>query len=99
MNDGVFSSWKGQSPRIFFPRFFSETYCPITDTMSVASRTRSLKLSSVFICANHPSTKIEQTLNLGWDLLTVLPKAELKRIRDEYLDKYLPQAQERTAKA
>jgi len=33
---------------------------------------------------------IEETLNLGWELLTILPKAELKRVRDEYIDKYLP---------
>ena len=34
---------------------------------------------------------IEETLNLGWDLLSILPRSELKRIRDEYLDEYLPQ--------
>ncbi len=34
---------------------------------------------------------IEETLNLGWELLSILPKSELKRIRDEYIDKYLPQ--------
>ncbi|KAI4453808.1 v-type proton atpase subunit b [Holotrichia oblita] len=33
---------------------------------------------------------IEETLNLGWELLTILPRMELKRIRDEYIDKYLP---------
>jgi V/A-type H+-transporting ATPase subunit B len=33
---------------------------------------------------------IEETLNLGWDLMKILPRGELKRIRDEYLDKYLP---------
>lgn len=33
---------------------------------------------------------IEQTLDLGWELLSILPRAELKRIRDEFLDKYLP---------
>ncbi|HOB20163.1 MAG TPA: V-type ATP synthase subunit B [Candidatus Atribacteria bacterium] len=33
---------------------------------------------------------IEETLDLGWKLLAILPRAELKRIRDEYLDKYLP---------
>lgn len=33
---------------------------------------------------------IEQTLNLGWQLLAILPKAELKRIRDEYIMKYYP---------
>lgn len=33
---------------------------------------------------------IEETLQTGWNLLTLLPRSELKRIRDEYLDKYLP---------
>jgi V/A-type H+-transporting ATPase subunit B len=33
---------------------------------------------------------IEETLNLGWELLSILPKGELKRIRDEFVDKYLP---------
>ncbi len=33
---------------------------------------------------------IEDTLTLGWKLLSILPRAELKRIKDEYLDKYLP---------
>ncbi|HHT65125.1 MAG TPA: V-type ATP synthase subunit B [Clostridiales bacterium] len=31
---------------------------------------------------------IEETLDLGWDLLRILPRSELKRIRDEYLDQY-----------
>jgi len=31
---------------------------------------------------------IEETLDIGWKLLGILPKGELKRIRDEYLDKY-----------
>ncbi len=30
-----------------------------------------------------------ETLDLGWELLRLLPKSELKRIRDEYIDKYL----------
>mgnify|MGYP000943132048 FL=1 len=34
---------------------------------------------------------IEETLEIGWDLLTILPKGELKRIRDEYLEKYYPE--------
>jgi V/A-type H+-transporting ATPase subunit B len=33
---------------------------------------------------------IEQTLEIGWKLLSKLPKSELKRIRDEYIDKYMP---------
>ena len=31
---------------------------------------------------------IEQTLNLGWELLKILPRSELKRISDEMLEKY-----------
>ena len=33
---------------------------------------------------------IEKTLETGWKLLSILPRSELKRIRDEYLDKYMP---------
>lgn len=33
---------------------------------------------------------IEETIELGWELLTLLPKTELKRIRQEYIDKYYP---------
>ncbi|MBN2537734.1 V-type ATP synthase subunit B [candidate division WOR-3 bacterium] len=31
---------------------------------------------------------IEATLDLGWELLAAFPRSELKRVRDEYLDKY-----------
>ena len=31
---------------------------------------------------------IEETLNIGWKLLSILPRSELKRIDDEYLDMY-----------
>ena len=33
---------------------------------------------------------IEDTLDIGWKLLSILPKSELKRIKLEYIDKYLP---------
>jgi len=36
----------------------------------------------------HANRDIEQTLSLGWKLLRILPRAELKRIKDEYLDAY-----------
>ena len=32
---------------------------------------------------------IEETLDLGWDLLRIIPRTELKRIKDALLDKYL----------
>ena len=31
---------------------------------------------------------IEETLNIGWQLLSLLPKSELKRIDDKFIDKY-----------
>ena len=34
---------------------------------------------------------IEETLNIGWELLSILPETELKRIKPEMLDKYLPE--------
>lgn len=32
---------------------------------------------------------ITETLDIGWDLLKVLPKSELKRIKQQHIDKYL----------
>jgi V/A-type H+-transporting ATPase subunit B len=40
----------------------------------------------------HENRTIERTLNLGWKLLAVFPRNELKRVRDAYLDKYYRQA-------
>ena len=33
---------------------------------------------------------IEETLDLAWELLTILPREELKRIPEELIEKYLP---------
>ena len=33
---------------------------------------------------------IIETLDLGWQLLSILPKSELKRIHQEYIDQYYP---------
>lgn len=35
---------------------------------------------------------IDHTLDIGWKLLAMLPKSELKRVKEEYVEKYLPQA-------
>lgn len=32
---------------------------------------------------------VEETLDLGWELLKILPKSELKRIKQIYIDKYM----------
>ena len=31
---------------------------------------------------------IEETLRIGWKLLSILPRSELKRIDDKFLDEY-----------
>ncbi len=36
------------------------------------------------------SRSIEETLDIGWRLLSILPKEELKRIKDEHIEKYWP---------
>jgi V/A-type H+-transporting ATPase subunit B len=33
---------------------------------------------------------IEKTLDIGWELLSILPKSEMKRIKPQYVDKYWP---------
>ncbi|MGN0115651.1 MAG: V-type ATP synthase subunit B [Acutalibacteraceae bacterium] len=38
--------------------------------------------------AENESRSITETLDLGWELLTVLPREELDRVDDELLDKY-----------
>ena len=37
---------------------------------------------------------IEETLTIGWNLLKGIPRTEIKRIRDEYIDKYMPADEE-----
>jgi len=32
---------------------------------------------------------IDDTLNIGWELLSMLPRTELKRIKDELIEKYM----------
>ena len=39
---------------------------------------------------NDEDRTIEQTLDLGWKLISILPKTEMKRVKDEMIDKYLP---------
>lgn len=37
---------------------------------------------------------IQDTLDLGWKLLSLLPKSELKRVKEEHIPKYLPDTEE-----
>ena len=40
---------------------------------------------------NNTNRTIEDTLNLGWELLSLLPRTELKRIKPEMIEKYMPE--------
>ena len=37
---------------------------------------------------------IEETLTIGWELLSLLPKSELKRVKDRFIDAYYPEDKE-----
>ena len=38
---------------------------------------------------NNTNRSIEETLDLGWKLLSILPRAELKRVKPEMIEKYM----------
>ena len=40
---------------------------------------------------NETNRTILETLEIGWELLSILPKSELKRVKIEHIEKYMPQ--------
>ena len=40
---------------------------------------------------NNTNRSIQETLDIGWQLLSILPRRELKRIKPEFIEKYLPE--------
>ena len=42
---------------------------------------------------NETNRSIEETLDLGWKLLSLLPVAELKRVKPEMIEKYMPKGE------
>lgn len=49
------------------------------------------KFEEIFVKQDEDENRsIEESLNTGWQLLTILPTEELKRIKDEFIKKYLP---------
>ena len=39
---------------------------------------------------NETTRSIQETLDLGWELLSILPRSELKRVKPEHIEKYMP---------
>ena len=49
------------------------------------------EFEKVYVGQTHEVNRsIEETLTIGWELLSILPTKELKRIKPEYIEKYLP---------
>ena len=42
---------------------------------------------------NHDDRSIQDTLTIAWNLLSILPLSELKKINEDYIKKYLPKQQ------
>ena len=49
-----------------------------------------ISLSTVYVAVR----AIFETLDLGWELLSILPKGELKRIKPEFIEKYMPKKEQ-----
>src|SRR5574344_1763750 len=54
--------------------------------------------SDFFTQGEYEDRSIEQTLDLGWKILSILPHEELYRIKEDLLNKYLPKSDEELAK-
>jgi V/A-type H+-transporting ATPase subunit B len=42
----------------------------------------------------HEERSVAETLAIGWELIALLPRSEVKRIKDEFVDRYMPKAAE-----
>ncbi len=47
-----------------------------------------------FVQGEYEDRSIEETLDLGWKILSILPQSELVRIKSELIEKYLPKKEE-----
>jgi V/A-type H+-transporting ATPase subunit B len=52
------------------------------------------EFEKTFISQGDENRGIERTLEIGWNLLAMLPEEELKRINESYIEKYHPGYQE-----
>ncbi len=47
------------------------------------------KFEELFVSQGETNREIEESLDIGWNLLKTIPKTELKRVKDEYMKKYM----------
>jgi len=104
MKDGIGEGYTREDHQALANQLFA-CYAKVQDVRSLASVIGEEELSPIdkqyirygrefeqrFIAQGvHEDRSIEQTLSLGWELLTLLPASELDRVDRELLDKYLP---------
>ena len=81
----------GAQPRPKSIRPTIAAICPRGSTMITKEKYAEFaeRFEDVYVSQGSETDRsIEETLNIGWKLLSILPKSELKRISSEYLDKY-----------
>ena len=104
MKDGIGEGFTREDHQALANQLFS-AYSKVNDAKSLASVRGEDELSDIdkkyiqfgkefdkrFLSQGmHENRTIEETLDLGWELLKLLPKSELDRIPDEILGKYYP---------
>jgi V/A-type H+-transporting ATPase subunit B len=104
MKDGIGAGYTREDHSALANQLFA-SYAKVMDVRSLASVIGEEELSPVdkkyvafgnafeehFITQNWGEDRsIEQTLNLGWEILSMLPRSELDRLDKDMLEKYLP---------
>lgn len=102
MKDGIGEGFTREDHPALSNQLFA-AYSKVEDARSLASVIGEDELSDIdkkymefgkafeerfLMQSKNDNRSIETTLNLGWELLRMLPKAELDRVSDEILDKY-----------
>lgn len=112
MKDGIGAGYTREDHSALSNQLFA-AYAKVMDARSLASVIGEEELSPVdkkymefgklfeskFVNQGHNENRpIEQSLDLGWELLTTLPRESLDRVDDEILDKYYEPAKLRAQK-
>lgn len=110
MKDGIGAGYTREDHNPLSNQLFA-SYAKVQDAKALASVIGEEELSpsdkrlmafgrvfeQTFIGQGNVNRTMDETLDLGWELLTMLPRAELDRVDDAILDKYYEPAKERAA--